>query len=349
MEENTQPEGLQFFDSAESLQQSLSTEQAPQESPQPESTPYVDPEAAPVETQEAPEEQPVQEAPVEEPQQDLEQAVYGYLSERLGREVTSLDQINQQPVLDERLQVIADFVENTGRSPQDWFAYQSLDPSSMDDMTAIRVKLASDYPNLSAEELSLLADSKYKLDEDLHSEEDVKLSKLQMKLDAQNARESIEEIRGKYQEPGSDDLDADSIFDDEWMDGLDRDISSMDGIEFDLGNGESFTFGLNDEYKSDLREVNSRLEDYFDPYIREDGSWDYESLNAHRAVIDNIDAIVAAAYKQGQSDGQRGLVDRASNVSQVNPSQNTGQPNVPNVADQLSQIMGGQRGLTFKL
>ena len=261
MEENTQPEGLQFFDSAESLQQSLSTEQAPQESPQPESTPYVDPEAAPVEAQEAPQEQPVQEAPVEEPQQDLEQAVYGYLSERLGREVTSLDQINQQPALDERLQVIADFVENTGRSPQDWFAYQSLDPSSMDDMTAIRVKLASDYPNLSAEELSLLADSKYKLDEDLHSEEDVKLSKLQMKLDAQNARDSIEEIRGKYQEPGSDDLDADSIFDDEWMDGLDRDISSMDGIEFDLGNGESFTFGLNDEYKSDLREVNSRLED----------------------------------------------------------------------------------------
>lgn len=348
MEENPQ-EGLQFFDDAASLQQSLSTEQAPEEPQQTESTPYVDPESAPVETQEAPQEQPVQEAPAQEPQQDLEQTVYSYLSEKLGREVNSLDQINQSAALDERLQVIADFVENTGRSPQDWFAYQSLDPSSMDDMTAIRVQLASDYPNLSSEELSLLADSKYKLDEDLHSEDEVKLSKLQMKLDAQKARESIEGIRGKYQEPSSDGLDSDSIFDDEWIAGLDKDISSMDGIEFDLGNGESFTFGLNDEYKQDLRQANSQLEDYFDPYVREDGSWDYESLNAHRAVIDNIDAIVASAYKQGQSDGQRGLVDRASNVSQVTPNQNTGQPNEVNVADQLSQLMSNRGPMTFNL
>lgn len=348
MEENPQ-EGLQFFDDAASLQQSLSTEQAPQEPQQTESTPYVDPEPAPAETQEAPQEQPVQEAPDQEPQQDFEQTVYSYLSEKLGREVNSLDQINQSAVLDERLQVISDFVENTGRSPQDWFAYQSLDPSSMDDMTAIRVQLASDYPNLSSEELSLLADSKYKLDEDLHSEDEVKLSKLQMKLDAQKARESIEGIRGKYQEPSSDGLDSDSIFDDEWIAGLDEDISSMDGIEFDLGNGESFTFGLNDEYKQDLRQANSQLEDYFDPYVREDGSWDYESLNAHRAVIDNIDAIVASAYKQGQSDGQRGLVDRASNVSQVTPNQNTGQPNEVNVADQLSQLMSNRGPMTFKL
>ena len=48
-------------------------------------------------------------------------------------------------------------------------------------------------------------------------------------------------------------------------------------------------------------------------------------LNSHRAVLNNIDQIVSAAYRQGQSDGQRGLVDRAANVSAV--TQNTGQPN----------------------
>lgn len=349
MEENTSQEGLQFFDDAASLQQSLQSDGPQQEAPQPESTPYVDPEAAPVEQQEQPQAEPTQEAPSQGQQQDLEQAVYGYLSEKLGREINSLDQINQSPSLDESVQVIAKFVENTGRSPQDWFAYQSLNPSEMDDMTAIRVQLASQYPNLSSDELGMLADSKYKLDEDLHSEEEVKLSTLQLKLDAEEARKTIEGIRSEYLQPERSSVNEDSIFDNEWLAGLDRDINSMDGIEFDLGNGESFTFGLNDQYKSELRKSNSRLEDYFDNYIREDGSWDYESLNAHKAVIDNIDAIVASAYKQGQSDGQRGLVDRASNVTQSVPGQNAGQPNEVNVADQLSQIMSSRGPMTFNI
>ena len=45
----------------------------------------------------------------------------------------------------------------------------------MDDMTAIQVQMASDYPNLSQEEVNLLISSKYKLDPDLHSEDEVKL------------------------------------------------------------------------------------------------------------------------------------------------------------------------------
>ena len=49
--------------------------------------------------------------------------------------------------------MIAQFVEETGRSPQDWFAYQSLNPSEMDDVTAVRVQMASEYPNLAPEEV----------------------------------------------------------------------------------------------------------------------------------------------------------------------------------------------------
>ena len=56
------------------------------------------------------------------------------------------------------------------------------------------------------------------------------------------------------------------------------------------------------------------FDEYFDPYVREDGSWDYDMLSSHRAVIDNIDKIVSAAYRQGMGDGQRGIVDKAANV-----------------------------------
>ena len=132
-------------------------------------------------------------------QEQVEGAVLEYLSERLGTQIESLDAFLESPqqesVLDERIEAIANFVQETGRSPQDWFIYQQLNPSEMDDMTAIQVQMASDYPNLSQDEVSTLMNSKYKLDPDLHTEDEVKLSQLQLKIDAQNARQAIEGLR----------------------------------------------------------------------------------------------------------------------------------------------------------
>lgn len=367
MEENQPSEGLQFFDSTEQLEQHLAQdpqvesqepvqEQVSEPTPEPvqeeqpaleqiQESPYVDPEAAPVDTMQANDDSE------DYSDEEIEAAVYTYLSERLGYEVDSLDAFQQQQAsqVDERLQVIARFVEETGRSPQDWFAYQSLNPSEMDDVTAVRVQMASEYPNLAPEELNMLIESKYKLDPDLHSEEDIRLSQLQMKIDGEKARRAIDDIRSQYLEPEYFESEEDSMFDDQWVNNLSMEVDALTGLEFDLGNGNSFTYGLDDQYKNRLKEVNSRPEDYFDPYIREDGSWDYDTFNSHRAVLDNIDAIVSAAYKQGQSDGQKGLVEKAANVSSPTPTQNTGQPREASVPDQLQQILSGRGAMTFKI
>ena len=373
MEENTQSEGLQFFESTEALENHLSQESQPESQPVQEEQPVQEQvqESAPEQFQE---EQPVQEQYEETPyvdpeaateaqpeafddsedysEEEIEAAVYTYLSERLGYEVDSLEALqgDQDSYLDERLQVIADFVEETGRSPQDWFAYQSLNPSEMDDVTAVRVQMASDYPNLAPDELNTLIQSKYKLDPDLHSEEEIRLSQLQLKIDGQNARQEIEDIRESFAEPEMyEEGEVEDFVDDAWLDNLDMEVEALTGLEFDLGNGNSFTYGIDDQYKNRLYEVNSRPEDILNPYIREDGSWDYDTFNSHRAVLDNIDAIVSAAYRQGQSDGQKGLVQRAANVSAPNPTQNTEQPREASVPDQLQQILSGRGGMTFKL
>jgi len=81
-----------------------------------------------------------------------------------------------------------------------------------------------------------------------------------------------------------------------------KDLDALEGVEFELGDGKSFTFGLTNEYKGQLAEKNTRLDEYFDPYVNGDGSWDYDKLNIHRAVIDNIETIVQSVYKQGMSD-----------------------------------------------
>ena len=122
----------------------------------------------------------------------------------------------------------------------------------------------------------------------------------------------------------------------------------MEGLEFDLGNGKNFSFGIDDKYKSELIEKNSQLENYFDPYVRQDGSWDYDKLSSHRTVVDNIDKIVSSAYRQGMSDGQKGIVSNAANISSGTPQET---PTTENpLQGQLKNILRGNSSkLTFKI
>jgi hypothetical protein len=277
---------------------------------------------------------------------DIEGTVLSYLSERLGREITNFDDLTpqqQERALDERVEAIARFVEETGRDPQDWFRYQQLDASEMDDLTAIKLQMISDYQDLSSEELDILLNSKYKLDTDLHTEDEVKLSQLQLKMDAKAAREKISNIRESYKIPVRTEAETDSSsspIDDEWISSMTSELDALEGVEFDLGDGNSFTFGLTKEYKSQLAEKNTRLDEFFDPYVREDGSWDYDKLNVHRSVIDNMEAIAKSIYKQGMADGQRGIVDRAANVSTNSPNQGGAPPEASSLAQQLRQALG---------
>ena len=76
----------------------------------------------------------------------IEGAVVTYLSERLGRQFSSIDELMnvESSPIDERIAAIAKFVQDTGRAPEDWFRYQALNPSEMDDMTAVRIQMASE-------------------------------------------------------------------------------------------------------------------------------------------------------------------------------------------------------------
>jgi hypothetical protein len=362
MEENTQPVEAMEQEAPVSTpepsftfvsEEEVAAAQQPQEqAPAIEEQPTV--EAAPEVQQEISQEPQVAqpEAQPEYQPEQIEGAVLEFLSERLGRDISSFDDLQaaqqEQRELDERISVIADFVEKTGRAPQDWFIYQQLNPSEMDDMTAIQVQMASDYPNLSQEEIGLLVSSKYKLDTDLHSEDEVKLSQLQLKIDAENARKGIDEMRLQYQAPERQAQEETSLIDENWVSNMQGELDALDGIDFDLGNGKTFTFGMDEAYKSQLAEKNARLDEFFDPYVREDGSWDYDMLNMHRAVIDNVDKVVQSVYRQGLSDGQRGIVEKAANVTPTSPNQGTTpQPGPDALTQQLKEALMGESGMKF--
>ncbi len=378
-------EKAEIFDTPEQLAASMQADAQPtQEAPQQESQPVSEPVQEQTEQEAPPQVEPVQEQtnePVQEEEfqyqattddnieqqastdndnttqqysdDDIESAVFNYVSERLGREVKSFDEFSQpQSAIDDRVQKIAEFVQNTGRAPEDWFKYQSLNPSEMDDLTAVRIKYSQDYPDLNFNEINTLIGAKYKMNPDEFSEDEIKVSALQLKIDGTDARKNIEEIRNTYAAPVQQRTSEqeESYFTEDWAQNMQRETSSFEGLEFDLGNGKNFNFGVGENYRKTLVSNHQNAENYLDRYVDSNGNWDYDTFNSHQTLIDNIDNIVASAYRQGMGDGQRGLVDKAANVSTNTPSQNSAQNNNNSLAEQVKNIMGANSNkMTFNI
>ena len=96
---------------------------------------------------------------------------------------------------------------------------------------------------------------------------------------------------------------------------------------------------------------NQNLDSFFDNYVNNDGSWDYDKLNSHLAVIDNIDTIVSSAYRQGLGDGQKAVVTNAANITNDTAPSSSQRLNEENpLASQVRQLLRGNSSkITFNI
>lgn len=296
--------------------------------------------------------------------EEYEDMLFQAVGEMLGYDGLSkdslLERLNTQTEateLDPRVKAIADFVAETGRDPQDWFAYQAMNPSEMDDITVMRQQLKQQYPDLTDSDADLLLDNKYKLDEDVHGEQDARLGKLQLSMDAQNARKDLEGLRESYKAPVAQQTapqeleEIESPITAEWISQMSAQVDDMEALEFSVGKDDTFSFGLTDSYKSSLKQSQASLDEYFDQYVDDSGNWDFAKLNVHRTLIDNIESIVDAAYKQGISAGTSNVVKQAVNPSNVTPSSNatSASSSEDKVRQQiLNALQGGDDTLRLK-
>lgn len=276
--------------------------------------------------------------------EEVNQFVNSYLQEQVGLDLDSiLARLEQPATIDERLEPILKFVQETGRDPQDWFLYQSLNPSEMDDLSVVKLQMQNDFPDLSRDEVEMLVSAKYKTDSEFLDEREQKMAALQLKIDAGNARKQIDGLRSNYLSPvertAGEEPQVESFVDEQWVSTMMQEADALDGIDFELPGEKTFTFGLGDKYRETLKSKNANLESYFDQYVDRDGSWNHEMFNMHRTVVDNIDEIVKAVYQQGMSDGQRKVVETAANVKVNTPNVGNVQSG-NNVEEQLRQIIG---------
>ena len=339
--------------------QEAQPQEAQTEQPQAEQQVTAPEPSAPVEATQ-PQEVQQESAPVEQTvQQDVPQeqssfnedlsaleTFFGALSEtqtETPQQVDSTESITATEI-DPRIQVIADFVEKTGRSPEDWFRYQALDPSEMDDRTAMRVQMASEYPSLANDEIDLLINSKYKTDDSMYNEEEVRLANLQLKIDAEKARNSIGELRNDYTTPAvqasTPAEEEPNPFDDSWLNANQKSLSELSEIAFDLPGGKGFNFGVPQDYRNELGKSNSDMTSYFDKYVGSEGQWDHDLWNMHRTVTDNLPQILNSIYAQGLSDGQRTIVEKAANIDPQQPQANPNMSQQDSLTQQVLDALG---------
>ena len=111
------------------------------------------------------EETNVDEFQVSQQQEDEEisddEVVLQYLSEKLGRDISSFDdfdndeyQTESNDFASEQLKVINEYVRNTGRSVQDYLNTQTVDLSNVSDDAVLKEYLRLDNPNLTEAELN---------------------------------------------------------------------------------------------------------------------------------------------------------------------------------------------------
>lgn len=285
--------------------------------------------------------------------QELSEMAISMVSEMLGYEDLTFEQlselVNNEPEetqlqIDERLQPILDFVEKTGRSPEDWFRYQQMNPTEMDDLSAVQLSVQTEYPDLTPQEVNRLMNRKYKLDPERFDEDEIADSVLQLKIDATKARKDISSLRDGFALPvesATTQGEIDSPFDESWYSSMQNETAALEGIDFELPNGKAFSYGIKDEYRQQLVDKNSRLEEFFDQYVEDSGSWNIDKLNMHQTVVDNIDEIVKNVYQQGLSDGQRKVVANASNVQAQSPSSTPQQGGQDAQMERLLRELGG--------
>ena len=254
-----------------------------------------------------------------------DQVVLNYLSEKLGRDIESFDDFDNTSgeaesnnFASEQLQVINDYVRDTGRSVQDYLNTQTVDLSNVSDDAVIKEYLQLENPTLTEAELSDYIAATYKTDTDEYSSRDTNAGKVQLTKDARTARDYFNQIKEDYAMPTEAGVDpgVSEAERGEWLSQMEGEVNDLEGLSFSMNDqGEEFTYNLDDDARQEIKSYNSDLENFFDKYVSESGDWNFDALNTDMYIMNNIDKIVRGVANQYRSKGTENVINEIKNPS----------------------------------
>ena len=279
-----------------------------------------------------------------------DEVVLQYLSEKLGRDLTSFDDLNtttsteteSNDFASDQLRVINEYVKNTGRTVQDYLNTQTVDLSNVSDDAVLKEYLRLDNPDLTEAELNDYMATTYKMDKEEYNERQMNAGKVQLMKDAKAARDYFNEVKEEYAMPTESENSSISQKDrEEWIGTMSAEVDDLDGISFAMNDqGEEFVYQLDDDARNEIKGYNSDLESFFDQYVDEGGNWDFDKLNTDMYILNNIDKIVRGVANQYRSKGTESVINEIKNPSFAQDKQDAPQKQQTTLDMLRKQILG---------
>jgi hypothetical protein len=266
-----------------------------------------------------------------------EELILKRLSEKLGREVKSFDELteSENPLdKDPYLKGLADWREKTGRPIEDWIKFQKDYTKVSDDQIA-REFLQIEYPELTPEEVDLELDTKFISSED-DLDNEAALKKLELKKYASKGRKELSKLVSEFGERGEvnypkevqQDLaiakqykallknsDSDN---ESYNNTISSEAEQIKSIKMDLAEGVALDFkipaGSSKSIVDNIQQANH--------WKNEDGSWNHNAIVKDAAIVANMGAMLKLSYEQGKNSGADGVVKDAKNTTLGNRKSN---------------------------
>ena len=256
---------------------------------------------------------PVSEPPVQEEVKVTidDESVLQYLNEKLGREVTSFEELSQVKVenpldSDPYLKNLYEWRQKTGRPIEDWYKYQK-DYSSLSDVEAARELLQYEYPTFTPDEIELELE-RFRPDE-LDDDREAALKNLELKKLATRGRDVLSKLKSELGEPTGnlnpeiqEDLNLAKAVKETYAKEQQERKDYSENIKLSSSKTENFEIKLNDDLAINFkipeegkRELPTLIETM--PHWRnEDGSWNHQAVVNDAIKIISIKTIKRALF-----------------------------------------------------
>ena len=276
------------------------------------------------------------------------------LNEKYGTDYSNLDELlddldeGESDFANEQIVNLNRFVQETGRSVQDYYKTQTQNYDKMSDENVVKEYLKLENPDFTQKEVDLLYNSTYKQGKGKYSEEETELGNIHLKRDSSKAREELLDLQEEYwtplenkEETTQEDVDRMEDARLDFLDSMDDELDDIDSLSFQVNeNGDTFEYQLTDEDRNVVTDTLENLDGFFDGYKDKDGNWNKEQLALDMISMKLQNNIIRAVANQYRSKGTEQVLREIKNPS-FEPSGQTPSKESSSVVDQISKHIFG--------
>ncbi len=262
--------------------------------------------------------------------------------------ITALSEQNtveENNFANDQIAKLNEYVSKGGKM-EDFFRTQVQNYEDMDSEGLVKNYMKLNNPDLNNEDIDLLYEDTYRLDEGEYTDNEIRLSKIKLKQKSAEAKRELLKFQkenslpdpAKRAEQDKIKLEAQQK---NWAKQVTESLENFKEVTFPLNDkGENFTFAVNDDTMKYVKDTSLNLPNFWNRYVNADGTENVAKLNKEIAILENIDSIVRNAYAQGKSSGKEDVVKDIKNPS-YNPEskQDTNKP--LSVQDQINKQLRG--------